>query len=521
MKSSFMRALYRGAVLNGNYTPPQDEGGRAAAFREELNILVKPAGGADYILEIIDGDALDAAQITERLRRNSEFAAQTESNRYRYVVELFVFDTAPDAEKATAMEHGQLHNPVRRAFVKCLSVSLAEQKLTKHYKAPAGTLGMKKLVEKAFSVQDAPALTTEEIEAMAQKRRQALKLEFRAKVPVFTYVFIAVNLLAWLALALYSMQTGKSYDSLLYLFGEKENALIMGGEYWRLFAPMFLHAGLTHVAVNCFSLFVFGMLIERIFGHTRFVFIYLLAGFLGNVTSFVFSVNPSVGASGAIFGLMGALLWLGVERPQLFRVYFGIGVVATIAVNLAYGLTNPSIDNFGHLGGLLGGFLAAGVVYPRSGGERVRVNKPVMAVLALLVTAGFLAGGFYNPNNRAYPEILRLDTLASQKKNAEVVALGEKILAYHLTDKQLLTTVLADLADAQMQQGNTDKALGYAKQMQHIDEANGHYMAAVIYINTGSYAQARSELLAVQKINPSYQNLSQLFNIVNQALGQK
>jgi len=129
---------------------------------------------------------------------------------------------------------------------------------------------------------------------------------------------------------------------------------------------MFLHADFLHIAFNSYALYIFGPQVEALFGYRRFTLIYLLSGVAGTVLSFALSPNWSVGASGAIFGLVGALLIYFYRHRKLFgelgrRRLTELAVVA--GLNLLIGL-RPNIDNWGHVGGLIGGSLLTWLIGP-------------------------------------------------------------------------------------------------------------------------------------------------------------
>jgi rhomboid protease GluP len=146
------------------------------------------------------------------------------------------------------------------------------------------------------------------------------------------------------------------FDVVLAL-GAKVNAAIAQGEVWRLVTPIFIHAGLSHLFVNMYSLYAIGPTVERFFGRPRTLAVYLLSGIAGVLLSLALSPNPSVGASGAIFGLLGAL---GVLLYRNRPVFGSMGrrqlqqIVLVALFNLALGLS-PGIDNWGHVGGLVYG----------------------------------------------------------------------------------------------------------------------------------------------------------------------
>ncbi len=176
--------------------------------------------------------------------------------------------------------------------------------------------------------------------------------------PYVTYFMIVTCVLAYLGQTLTYLPNAGT--DLLTLYGMKINALIIQGQVWRLVTPMWLHGSLLHIAFNLYALFIFGANLERYYGHARFLVLYLLSGFAGNVVSFLMSPNNSLGSSTAIFGLIAAQGVFLYQNRQLIRNARGmlINTVSVAAINLVLGLS-PGIDNWGHLGGLLGGLAFA------------------------------------------------------------------------------------------------------------------------------------------------------------------
>jgi len=180
----------------------------------------------------------------------------------------------------------------------------------------------------------------------------------------------------------------------------KVNEYIAAGELWRLFTPMLLHGSIMHVGFNMYALYLFGTRLERYFGHWRFLILYLISGFAGNVLSMMFTDSPSLGASTAIFGLIGAQGIFIYQNRALFgnqtrQALQSIIMVAVI--NLFIGLS-PGIDNWGHIGGLVAGLIFAWLggpilaptgMYPYASLEDQRETNDVL--LAILVTGGFFA----------------------------------------------------------------------------------------------------------------------------------
>jgi rhomboid protease GluP len=174
--------------------------------------------------------------------------------------------------------------------------------------------------------------------------------------PVVSYILLGGTTLVYL------LQVASQYlvgVDLPALYGMKINQAILAGQYWRLITPMFLHGSILHIAFNMYALYAFGPTLERYFGRFRFLALYFLSGFAGNIASFIFSPAASLGSSTAIFGLLAAE---GIFLYQNRKLFKGVAqraitqVVTIAAVNLVIGLS-PGIDNWGHVGGLLGGAL--------------------------------------------------------------------------------------------------------------------------------------------------------------------
>ena len=161
---------------------------------------------------------------------------------------------------------------------------------------------------------------------------------------------------------------GISLTDLLLMWGAKDNiAIAAGDQYYRFFTMMFLHGGLLHLLFNTIALTSFGSEIERIAGTQRFLGIYFIGGLLGGVASYVFTPNPAVGASGAIFALIGAEIIFIWQNRAVFgeRTKQMLGSVGFTAIaNIGIGFSVPNIDNMAHIGGLIGGLLCGFCLMP-------------------------------------------------------------------------------------------------------------------------------------------------------------
>lgn len=220
-------------------------------------------------------------------------------------------------------------------------------------------------------------------------------------------------LLMWQSSGMQSSALWEFPPQVLIAYGAKLNFLIdIQHQWWRFVTPVFLHAGLLHLLVNMYALWMLGPYVEKLYGSAKFVFFWVLTGISGVAASYFTVVSPdrplssvmrfllktqdspSIGASGALFGLVGVLFVFGIkfrhELPEGFKRAFGTGLLPMIVLNLAIGyLGRGFIDNAAHLGGLVcGGVLAAVVDYRRPGERKgVALVWRFLEVACLVIVA--------------------------------------------------------------------------------------------------------------------------------------
>jgi rhomboid protease GluP len=161
---------------------------------------------------------------------------------------------------------------------------------------------------------------------------------------------------------------------------------IADGQYYRLLTPMVLHANALHILFNSYVFWIYGPELERPLGTVRFVAVYVIAGFFGSTFSYAFGscASLSVGASGAIFGVIGALLvYLYRRRGQASADYFFRGLIAFIILNMVISFVMPQIDKWAHIGGFLGG-VAMGMVYDQHKKAKPDVAWQAISTLAVV-----------------------------------------------------------------------------------------------------------------------------------------
>jgi len=205
-----------------------------------------------------------------------------------------------------------------------------------------------------------------------------------------TPAIIAINVAVFIVMLFAGADLMNPNPAVHIRFGSNFGPLTWTGEEWRLLTSAFLHFGLVHIALNMYALYQGGGLVERLFGSTRFAVIYLLSALSGSVASGCWDpLRNSAGASGAIFGVYGALLaFLAVRRvdiPPTMLKSISSSALLFCLYSLVIGAAHPLIDNACHIGGLLGGFVS-GVILARPFTPEARaVPQPVKLLVAVLV----------------------------------------------------------------------------------------------------------------------------------------
>lgn len=200
---------------------------------------------------------------------------------------------------------------------------------------------------------------SDDINKESLEKSQRVEKIFSPRIPIITYIIISICV-AMFVLCFF-VGNGPSDVKTLVFMGANSSYYTKAGEYYRLLTCIFLHAGFAHIICNMYSLIVIGPQVESFYGKLKYLFIFLVSGICGSILSLVFSSSNivSVGASGAIFGLLGAIIYFGYH----YRVYLGnvlkSQIIPVIILNLVIGFMISGIDNFAHIGGLIGGLFAA------------------------------------------------------------------------------------------------------------------------------------------------------------------
>ncbi|MEI7027477.1 rhomboid family intramembrane serine protease [Paenibacillus sp. y28] len=173
-----------------------------------------------------------------------------------------------------------------------------------------------------------------------------------------TSSIIVLNLLLFVMMELIGdTQSNETLIRFGAMYGDSAQGI--APEYWRYFVSMFLHIGFTHLLFNCFSLYVFAPPLERLLGPFHYLVFYLFSGFAGNAASVVMHNEPymSAGASGAIYGLYAAYLFLALFRRGALDLQSRQTIIIIVVIGVLYSVFMPEVNLYGHVGGFIGGWL--------------------------------------------------------------------------------------------------------------------------------------------------------------------
>ena len=223
---------------------------------------------------------------------------------------------------------------------------------------------------------------TDNLNSTTAKKNRINDKIFSKKYPLITYILMGINILIFIYMLI------GNYEEIIMKYGMYTPYVKMG-EYYRLFTCMFVHSDTMHILLNMYALYTIGPVVERYYGKGKYLFIYIISGLLGSVFSGVFmSANSiSIGASGAIFGLLGSICYFTYYYRATLQGILRGSIIPVIVINLIIGFLSPSIDLSAHIGGLIGGILVSmglGI------GDKYRKSDQINGFIVLIVMFAFL-----------------------------------------------------------------------------------------------------------------------------------
>lgn len=382
---------------------------------------------------------------------------------------------------------------------------------------PEGTFTEFKMSKEAFMYQfnttnlQEASQSLDEMKSIEYKRQKEIKNIFNFGKPILTYTLIGINLLIFLIMTIYG---GTDEIDILLDFGAKEAFLISIGEYWRIITAIFLHNGLLHFSLNSLALYYLGKVTEQIYGSFRFFWIYLSAGIVGNIFSIIFMPESiGVGASGAIYGLFGALLYFGYVYPDLFFRTMGKDVITILVINIIFSLAVQNVDMYAHLGGLVGGFLVAAIIsLPNEKKRAVRLKIASICTIVII-----FAAGWWGLNIREFAANPYIFTEADQALADGDIDKAYQIYSNLVKNYPNVPDFHYQYANIALQLGDSSEAGEHYKKALELNPSmyQAHYKLALVYNFELEYDNAIYHLNKALEIKPDYKEAIDLLKNIN------
>jgi rhomboid protease GluP len=211
-----------------------------------------------------------------------------------------------------------------------------------------------KVVSKNNGIVDVLEMTEELNKKTIKEDNELAKIFLKKDQPIVTYSIILLNIIVFMLSLL-------DYNMIINCFANYY-VNVKNGEIYRLLTACFVHANFLHIFFNMYALYYIGPMVEKYYGKLKYLLIYLGSGIMGSLFSVVLSNNVSIGASGAIFGLFGSMLYFGYKYRATLDGFVRSGIIPVLFINLILGFIVPNIDVYGHIGGLVGGLLLSYIV---------------------------------------------------------------------------------------------------------------------------------------------------------------
>jgi len=352
--SEYSKNLFTNLVTEG-YEPIRGLGGSMISNETPILGLVDITSSMWRAVVIVNANKVSRAVYENEIRQSLDdfFEGLLQDYGKKNIVVLNIFASNGQSDYAGFLDgdHFEFDRPIMNVY---WGIALDDGSLTIGKNNPDKIGNLKDLaVASAIASCEASdhfIINTAYEEAVAKRPKLAEK---GGPAPILTYALIVVNLI----IGAITLSGGDGVFSLVMAFGALFPQFVMQGEFYRLFSYMFLHADFMHLANNCFSLYIFGSRVERFYGLPKTLLIYLASGILAGLVSVLLVPHPTIGASGAVFGLLGAMLALALRSKADIAGLNYPAILVLAGISLALGFMRPEINNHAHAGGIVAGFV--------------------------------------------------------------------------------------------------------------------------------------------------------------------
>lgn len=239
-----------------------------------------------------------------------------------------------------------------------------------------------KVVSKNNGIVDVLEMTEELNKKTIKEDNELAKIFLKKDQPIVTYSIILLNIIVFM-LSLLDYNMIINYFANYYIN-------VKNGEIYRLLTACFVHANFLHIFFNMYALYYVGPMVEKYYGKLKYLLIYLGSGIMGSLFSVVLSNNVSIGASGAIFGLFGSMLYFGYKYRATLDGFVRSGIIPVLFINLILGFIVPNIDVYGHIGGLIGGLLLSYILGVYRKGKKKNTINGLIIITILIASLSYM-----------------------------------------------------------------------------------------------------------------------------------
>lgn len=364
----FIEILKNSLISNLNYTQINDDNEFSMLFVE------------NNIICLIDIEVFDNEKLKEIILKNYEILKNAPTVHSFEIYQIFISkNKIEDNTKKIILDTKFDYSESNKYMINFI-ISI-EDKLFEDY------LPYKGMKDKVSNITKKCLISYFEnptMEVNVDRKENLVLNKIQPKVTIFFLILNVLVYLLMLSITKTNILSDFARDDLIK-WGAVNTSGILNGEYFRFVIPMILHANSIHLMMNTLSLYLIGIFTEKIFGNKKFLLIYLFSGISGCIFSFGFHTNlgSSVGASGAVMGILGSLFYIVIIDKFKLTNSFKISIISNVVINAIFGLTRPNIDNFGHLGGFLMGFFLASLLTVKN--ENSSLNRKIINLVACVL----------------------------------------------------------------------------------------------------------------------------------------
>ncbi len=313
--------------------------------------------------------------------------------------------------------------------------------------------------------------------------------------PIFIIIIVA-SFFLW-----QKMESSDLYK--LIDLGAKFNPLIVEGEWWRFITPVFLHSGILHLGMNMIAMYYIGQDVERFYGKWRYITIFILSLLGGSIASFLLNTNVSIGASGAVFGLFGAVLYICQYYKSFISPVYRRNMFMLIGFNILFGFLLPGIDQMAHLGGFcVGFFTGVALGFPKQSFDFKRLT---LFGFLLLFLVGFYILGVIKNTESAENDWLAGDYYVQKSQYEKAYIHIEKSIEKGISDQG---TAYFQLGYVQANLHEYEKAIESFTSSLTYDNRNEltYFNLALVYAELSQYEKALQMIQKALEFSPQNQN---------------